>query len=60
VHFYFQPYYSFTLLLYHAYHYIPALAEYQPKMYLTLLFSHVIQTYFLEAEEDLKFFNMEL
>jgi hypothetical protein len=29
MHFCLQPYYSFTLLFYFAYHFIPALAEYQ-------------------------------
>jgi hypothetical protein len=30
VHFCFHPYYNYTLLLYPAYHFIPALTEYQP------------------------------
>jgi hypothetical protein len=41
------------------YHFIPALAEYQPKMYSTLLFSPATQTYCTEGEGGLEFFDEE-
>jgi hypothetical protein len=44
----------FTLLLPLAYHLFPALTEYQPKVYSTLLFSPATQTYCSEAEEDFR------
>jgi hypothetical protein len=42
VHFCLQPYTLFTLLLPFAYHLFPALAEYQPSVYSTLLFSPLL------------------
>jgi hypothetical protein len=48
---------ALSLSIYLAYHYFPPLAEYQPYVYSTLLFSHATQTYCLEAEEDLGFFQ---
>jgi hypothetical protein len=47
------------LLLPFVYHFIPALAEYQPYVYSTLLFSHATQTCCSEAKEDLGFFDEE-
>jgi hypothetical protein len=52
VHFCLQPYILFTLLLHFAYHLFPTLAEYQPQVYSTLLFSHATQNCCLEAKED--------
>jgi hypothetical protein len=50
----------FTLLLPFAYHFSPALAEYQPYVYSTLLFPPAIQTYCSEGEDGLEFFDEEL
>jgi hypothetical protein len=41
------------------YHFIPALAEYQPKVYSTLLFSPAAQTCCSEEEDGLEFFDEE-
>jgi hypothetical protein len=48
-----------TLLLPFAYHFIPALAEYQPQVYSTLLFPPAVQTYCSEGEDGLEFFDEE-
>jgi hypothetical protein len=58
VHFCLQPYTLFTLLLPFVYHLFSALAEYQPYVYSTLLFSLTTQTCCSEAEEDLKYFDV--
>jgi hypothetical protein len=52
-----QPYYSFILLLYLIYHYISTLAEYQPYVYSTLLFSPPTRTCFSEDEDGVEFFD---
>jgi hypothetical protein len=41
------------------YHFIPALAKYQPKVYSTLLFSPATQTSYSEDEAGLEFFDEE-
>jgi hypothetical protein len=42
-----------------AYHIFPALAEYQPKVYSTLLFCPATQTCCSEGEDGLEFFDEE-
>jgi hypothetical protein len=49
-----------TLLLTFAYHFIPALAEYQLEVYSTLLFPPAVQTYCSEGEDGYEeFFDEE-
>jgi hypothetical protein len=50
---------AFTLVLSFAYHFILALAEYQPYAYSTLLFSPATQTRCLEDGDGVKFFDEE-
>jgi hypothetical protein len=52
-------YYSFILVITLHYHFIPALAEYQPQVYSTLLFSPATQTCCSKGEDGLKFFDEE-
>jgi hypothetical protein len=52
-------YYSFILVITLHYHFIPALAEYQPQVYSTLLFSHATQTCCSKGEDGLEFFDEE-
>jgi hypothetical protein len=59
VHFYLPFYYSFILIITLHYHFIPALAEYQPYVYSTLLFPLAVQNRCLEGEDGLKFIDEE-
>jgi hypothetical protein len=59
VHFRLPFYYSFVLVITLHYHFIPALAEYQPLVYSTLLFPPATQTCCSEGEGGLEFFNEE-
>jgi hypothetical protein len=59
VHFCLSFYYSFVLVITLHYHFIPALAEYQPLVYSTLLFSLASQTCCSEGDDGLKFFDEE-
>jgi hypothetical protein len=45
-------------MLYPTYHFIPALSEYQPEVYSTLLFFSTTQTCYSEAENELEYFSM--
>jgi hypothetical protein len=51
--------YSFILVITLHYHFISALAEYQPSVYSTSLFSPATQTCCSEGEDGLKFFDEE-
>jgi hypothetical protein len=53
-------FYSFILVIILHYHFIPALAEYQPQVYSTLLFFPATQTCCSEGEDGLEFFDEEL
>jgi hypothetical protein len=59
VRFYLSFYYSFILVITLHYHFIPTLAEYQPLVYSTLLFSPATQTCCSEGEDGLEFFDEE-
>jgi hypothetical protein len=50
--------YLIYLVVILAYHLFPALTEYQPLVYSTLLFPPAVQTYCSGAKEDLEYFNM--
>jgi hypothetical protein len=54
-------YYNFILVAITLhYHFIPALPEYQPKVYSTLLFPPAMQTYYSEGEDGYEeFFDEE-
>jgi hypothetical protein len=52
-------YYSFILVITLHYHFIPALAKYQPQVFSTMLFSPATQTCWSEGEDGLEFFDDE-
>jgi hypothetical protein len=54
-----EPYYSFTFDIIPCISLFPAPAEYQPKVYSTLLFPPAVQTCYSEAEGDFGFFDEE-
>jgi hypothetical protein len=49
----------FFLVIAFTYHLFTALPEYQPLVYLTLLFSPATLTYCSEGEDGLEFFDVE-
>jgi hypothetical protein len=51
--------YSFILVVTLPYHFIPTLAEYQPLVYSTLIFSPGTQTCYSKGEDGLDFFDEE-
>jgi hypothetical protein len=53
------PFTTVILVITLHYHFIPALAEYQPLVYSTLLFSPSTQTCCSEGEDGLEFFDEE-
>jgi hypothetical protein len=59
VHFCLSFYYNFILVITLHYHFIFALAEYQPQVYSTLLFHPIVQNCCSEGEDRLEFFDEE-